>query len=148
MTEVWATNKRTGKKRKFNLISWNLLGKDKGDWVENTSQEVQNSVQKPLPNTGDKTPVSNTTTENKVTKEPEQKVENKKEEVVTQPVFSDEAKNLFRKSTEGLTKSRVKEFFEKQTPPVEYDNKGDIKVLVDTLGEYLKWSVDELAKNF
>lgn len=166
MADVWA--ERNGKKRRFTKISWDLLGKDKDGWVALPDTVVHNAVDKsPLqkPSTGDKKTAPSQVVDNLVSKKSsndgtsmdnalEDNTGSKVDEASNDKSSSNtEVKNLveqkqeFFKAAAGLKRGDIKDYFDRQTPPVPYKNTAKVEELIEILGNRLGWDVIELQKN-
>lgn len=144
MADIIATKIVNGRtlKQRFSERAWNLLGKDKGGWESATEQPIKNTIeaQKSVPGKEQKIEnalksngVDSGTIENNVGKGPEP---------------SEAVKEKFMKAIEGFSKGNIKDYFDSQEPPVEYNNKAQLTELKNQLAAHLKYDVIELQKIF
>jgi hypothetical protein len=166
--DVWAI--KNGKRRRFTRAAWDLLGKNKEGWEALPDVTIENIADKTTltkPATGQKQPIVKPVKqviENVASKEPAQTVDNiakvvedgtqagetseqGKNEASTETI-SAQQKEVFAKAAKGINKGAIKDFFDKQEPPVGYENGWDVKRLVEQLGNHLNWSIVELQKAF
>lgn len=138
-----------GQKQVFSDLAWKSLGKNKGDWSEKPVQAIKNTIiTEKRPDMGP--PISNS-----------QKIENTletkgktEEEIVEDDLLknknvTDESKKAeFMKAVEGLSRTAIKDFFDKQTPRVSYKNGSKNEALQLQLAEHLKYDLVEFQKSF
>lgn len=159
MADVWAKDKN-GNKRRFTQMSWDLLGKNKEGWELMEDHIIHNVANKTLlkPNTGEKPKVT-TTMHNALDKEKNDgpKTDNtdntltnkdpKTDENKTATNNSEELENFLR-AAEGIKRGDIKDFFDKQTPPVEYKQTENTHALTLKLASFFKNDVVEFQKSF
>ena len=111
MSNIIAKNSK-GETRIFNQVQWNLLGKNKEGWEPVTDQSV---VSAPLPSTGEKEKAASVdSVVQKVSNEAMAATEH------FQPVEDAKNKEAFVGACEGITKTTIKDYFDKEG--VQYDN--------------------------
>jgi hypothetical protein len=49
---------------------------------------------------------------------------------------------------DGIGKGTIKDYFDAQNPPIEYQNSANVNALKHVLGKHLNWDVVELQKIF
>lgn len=140
---LWA-QKSNGTKRQFTRIAWDLLGKNKEDWVEVAEQPVTNIVANKLkkPSTGDQKVL------NVATRATNQTVSNESNKKEDTEHFSEEQKQQFIDAAKGLNAGPIKDYFDSQEPRIEFDKKLGKPAMIEKLGEVLKYDIVELQKLF
>ncbi len=135
---------KKGRKQVFSDLCWALLGSNKEGWIEVPVQQVVNEVKIEPPYMGP--PINKT----QVVNNELGKTEEELQEVVEPKVIKvePEKKETFLKALEGLSKSRIKEYFELQKPAVKYDNKAAISDLKNQLAEHLNYDLVKFQKSF
>ena len=128
MSDVIAKNQVTGISRTFNRVCWNLLGRNKGNWVEQSPQIVENSL---------------TTGEKETEKETTEEIQEPVQSILTQ---TQETIDLFNKSAIGISKGALKDYLDKNN--ISYENNLKIKDLVKLIGENCNYDVKLLKDNF
>lgn len=148
MSDFIAIKSLNGKivKQRFNERSWNLLGPDKNDWVKTDPQTIDNSIQAAKRTGTGKDQVI----ENGLNKEPALKpveiIDPPKDQVIEN---SNEQKRAeFLKHLDGFNKGTIKDFFDKQEPPVAYDNTAKLEPLKNQLADFFKLDIVEFQKSF
>lgn len=143
---IIARHSSTKQVRKFNLLEWDLLGKNKNGWEMIQDQKATSNVDvKIKPSTGEKKESSGEQfVSNEIASGQEQEAENISKDEDEQK-HKDEI-NSFLIATEGFTKGVIKDFFDKNN--IKYDNNAKLDELKIKLGEHLKWNVESLAENF
>lgn len=138
---------KNGRTRKFTEYQWALMGTNKEGWIRTEDISVKAS-EIPAPPTGEKKkPVVK---EMKVEGSEDKKdapVEGEKSDMTVKgDIVTEEQKSDFLLAVTGLTKSAIKNFFDKVSHP--YDNKSNANELKTLLGEYFKYNLDEYDSKF
>jgi hypothetical protein len=135
-------------KQRFTERAWSLLGPDKNNWVKTDPQTIDNSIEAAKRTGTGKDQVI----ENGLKKEPELKpVEiieppKEKDQVIEN---SDEQKRAeFLKHLDGFNKGTIKDFLDKQEPPLAYDNTAKLDALKNQLADFFKLDIIEFQKSF
>jgi hypothetical protein len=134
---------KNGKKQEFSDMAWRLLGTTKNGWVEVASQSIENTVKRP-----DMGPALTPK---------EAKIENtlnvgETEEEAIERLMKESGKSNkgkeaeFMKAIEGLSKTKIKDFLDQQTPPVKYSNAAKEDSLKKILAETLNYDIVKLQK--
>lgn len=133
-------------KQRFSDYTWNLLGPDKNGWVRTEPQTIHNTIesQKSANKTGDQV-ISNS-----VSKKVEQVIDNNvnKPIVSSKQTVEESKKAEFMASLEGLSKNRIKDFFDSQEPSVKYDNKAKVDELKVQFAEHFNYDIAKLQEIF
>lgn len=125
MSDIIAKN-NLGQTRTFKEVQWNLLGRDKGGWVQMQSQEVVSSLV-----TGEKQ---------------KEKGQTDAMNPVAEPSSDSEQLDLFVKASIGISKSDLQAYFVKNEIPFEPTNK--VKDLVYILGIKCGYDINFFKNNF
>lgn len=133
-------------KQRFSDYSWNLLGTDKNGWVRTEPQTIHNTIESQKITTSGKDQVIS----NSVSKKNEPVIVNTIDEptVSGKQKVEDSKKLEFMESLEGLSKNRIKDFFDSQEPPVKYDNKAKIEELKVQFAEHFNYDIVKLQEIF
>lgn len=150
MSDVLAIKIIAGKpqRQRFSRKGWDLLGPDKNGWNEVDEQNIENDIQILKNKAGKNGQVLTNDVKTDLVKH-EEKTElkppqNKTDEIVLE---EDDPKLIeFLKHTKGLNKGTIKDYFDRQEPPVKYDNAAGIEVLKRVLAVHLKYNIVELQK--
>lgn len=145
MADIIAVKIVNGKVRKqrFSEHAWKLLGINKNGWEETTPQTIQNVIETQKKSV----PGKEQTIVNDVKAEVPPVIKNDLKPEVNQ-VIEDEKAEEFMKHLEGFSKGNIKDYFDSQEPPIEYNNKAQLPDLKKQLAVHLKYNVLELQKIF
>ncbi len=138
---IKVVNGRTVKQR-WNENAWKNLGSDKNGWVETTPQTITNTIESEKSKASGKDQVI----DNTVKKTDPAPVQEAKKPTVTEPTPAEI--EIFMKHIEGFNKGTIKDFFDSQKPPIEYDNRANLAGLKKQLGDHFKYDIVKLQTEF
>jgi len=132
MPTITAHNKVNGLRREFSELQWNLMGKNKGNWIDvNADKEI--ALQ-----TGDKKNdilLNNT--------EALEEVSIKDSPVIFQDA---KAKESFYQACVNINKGRLKDFLDKNN--IKYEQSNTVKELVEVFGKAYNYDKRVVKQNF